>query len=450
MSNIYDFSLSYSLVKRHVIFTFKRFFSDYIITGRENLPPEGPVIFAPNHLNALMDALAAISVLPHKTPIVFLGRADLFNNETAAKVLRFSKIMPAFRMRDGAANLEKNHGIFELCVDVLNHNKALGIMPEGNQGGFRRLRPLVKGIFRIAFSAQEKYGLQPGVKIVPIGIDYGDLVKFRKHIIVNIGKPIEVSDYMAEYNENPVNATNQIRERLSKDICDLTLNLATENHYDCFETATEVANTAVVKELQMPDKTLFRFKARQKIAERLVALENEEPEKIEKLETLCTTYKENLNKLNLHSWLLEKKQYKMGTLLLTGLMLLCTFPIFLVGFLLNMLPFYSPLLIRKALKITYPGGLSSVHLVFSLVTFPVFYLLQAIVIFNKIKAAWWIIILFFPMQYLLGKFAFQWYRKFKKLRIKFGYRKLEKQKSPVLEQTKLLHDQIIEMVQARA
>src|ERR1035437_202335 len=237
MSNIYDFNVSYSLVKRYVIFIFKRYYGKYIVTGRENLPLEGPVIFAANHLNALMDALAVISILPHHMSIVYLGRADLFKNKAFARVLEFSKILPAFRMRDGVENLEKNHGIFESCVDVLDHKKVLGIMPEGNQGPFRKLRPLVKGIFRIAFNAQQRYGEQPGVKIVPIGIDMGDFDKFGEHLIINIGKPIEVSEYMAEYGVNPANATNQIRERLRGDLTQLTFNLAIEKYYDCFETA---------------------------------------------------------------------------------------------------------------------------------------------------------------------------------------------------------------------
>jgi len=78
MSNIYDFTRSYSLVRRYVLFTFKRFYGEYIVNGRENIPEKGPVIFASNHLNALMDALAVISTLPHKVPIVYLARADYF------------------------------------------------------------------------------------------------------------------------------------------------------------------------------------------------------------------------------------------------------------------------------------------------------------------------------------------------------------------------------------
>ena len=61
MSKIYELPLSFRLVKKYIRFTFKRFYSEFIVLGKENIPSEGQVIFAPNHLNALMDALAQLA-----------------------------------------------------------------------------------------------------------------------------------------------------------------------------------------------------------------------------------------------------------------------------------------------------------------------------------------------------------------------------------------------------
>jgi len=447
MSNIYDFPLSFSLVKKYVVFSFKRFYSEYIVIGRENIPSDVPVIFAPNHLSALMDAIAVHSVAPHKLPIIFLGRADIFKNKTAAKVLNFIKMMPAFRMRDGMENLGKNDEIFERCVEVLDHNKALGIMPEGNQGEQRKLRPLVKGIFRIAFVAQQKYGTQTGVKIIPVGIDSGDFIKFGKHIIINIGKPIEVSEYMAAYAKNPVTATNEIREKLNNDLNDLSLNLASETHYECFETATEILNTIMLETLGLSDITVNRFVARQEIAAKLIAIEKKEPEKIEKLESLCRDYVSNLKKINLRTWTLEKAPFKAATLLLDGLLLAGTLPLFLFGFILNALPFFTPVALRIAMKPKYSGFYSSLHFGFALITFPLFYILQTILFSCLVITNWWAVLLFFFSQYFFGKWAFNWYREGKKYRAKLRYWKLEGKKSTVLAKTQDLRRQIIETIQ---
>ena len=241
MSKIYDFSVLFNLTRRYVVFMFKRFYGEFIVVGKENIPKGYPLIFAPSHTNALMDALAVHSVSPQNLPVIFLARADIFKNKTSAKFLHFAKIMPIFRIRDGIENLGKNNDIFLQCIEVLDNNKALGIMPEGNQEIERKIRPIVKGIFRIAFAAQTKYGNLPGVKIIPIGLDYEYIVKSNKPIIINIGKPIEVSEYMDSYADNQVIATNEIRDRLRDNLSNLTVDLATEKYYECFVTAIEVA-----------------------------------------------------------------------------------------------------------------------------------------------------------------------------------------------------------------
>ena len=69
-------------------------------------------------------------------------------------------------------------------------------MPEGNHGDKQRLRPLVKGTMRIALRAQEKFGNNQGVKIVPVGLDYEDYQKFFQDLLIIYGQPVEVSEYL--------------------------------------------------------------------------------------------------------------------------------------------------------------------------------------------------------------------------------------------------------------
>ena len=113
MSKIYELPLSFRLVKKYIRFTFKRFYSEFIVLGKENIPSEGQVIFAPNHLNALMDALAVHSISPDNYATVFLARSDIFRKKVLARILRACKIMTAFRIRDGIENLGKNNEDFD-------------------------------------------------------------------------------------------------------------------------------------------------------------------------------------------------------------------------------------------------------------------------------------------------------------------------------------------------
>ena len=447
MSKITDYPFSFRLLRNYLVFSFKQFFSEYIVVGKENIPINCPIIFAPNHINAFMDAIAVHSIAPKNLPVIFLARADIFKNKTSAKILKFLKIMPAFRMRDGMENLGKNQEVFEQCVEILHENKALGIMPEGYQGDQQKLRPLVKGIFRIAFDAQQKFGFQDKVKIIPVGINYGDLVKYGKHIIINIGKPIEVSEYMNIYAENPVIATNEIRKKLWNDLNELTLNLETENHYECFETVCEVANAQFVSELNLQNDTISRFKARQEIAKKLVSIEKNEPEKIEKLETLCKEYEVLLKILNLRNWVLEPKKDNTFFIIIEALKLIVTTPFFLLGFLLNFLPFYAPVYIRKKIiRPQYRGFYGSLHFVLGIITFPLFYVLQTSLIISLINTPWWVALLFLIIQYPLGLWAIKGYKKEKKFMAMLRLKTLIQKKSFDLNLAQSARKQIIRMI----
>lgn len=414
MSKIYELPLSFRLVKKYIRFTFKRFYSEFIVLGKENIPTEGQVIFAPNHLNALMDALAIHSVSPDNYATVFLARSDIFRKKNLARILRACKIMPAFRIRDGFENLGKNNEVFDQCVEVLESKNAMGIMPEGNQELERKIRPLVKGIFRVAFSAQQKIGTSGSVKIVPVGIDMGDLFKFGKHIIINIGKPIDVSEYMPKYAENQPATTNEIRNNLSTALGNLVVNLNTDKFYLAFEVATQVSNASMLESMQLEKNTINLFYARQEIGRKLVSLEQSNPELAEKLNTLCIDFEDLRKKLNLHINNFEQQSARSASMVFKALGLLLLSPVFLIGFALNFLPFFTPVVVRKKLNVKFEGFYTSIHYVVGILGFPVFYLLQAILFFSISGLNWWLILLFIPLEYLSGKWAFVLYKQYKK------------------------------------
>ena len=78
--NIEKYSARYALLKKVAGFWHNKvFYRKIIIIGRENINPDHHLIFAPNHQNALMDALAVL--FTHKGQPVFLARADIFKRK---------------------------------------------------------------------------------------------------------------------------------------------------------------------------------------------------------------------------------------------------------------------------------------------------------------------------------------------------------------------------------
>lgn len=446
MTNIDDLSFKFRLTKIYVRATFKRFYSKHIILGAENIPTQGPVIFAPNHLNALMDALAIHSATPDNYSTVFLARADMFRKKKVADFLTFTKIMPAFRIRDGFEQLEKNNEVFEKCVEVLERGNTMGIMPEGNQELEYRIRPLVKGIFRVAFAAQQKIGPEKSVKIIPVGLDYGSLLKSQNHIIINFGEGIDVLDYMADYNENPVLAINKLRDDLRLKMGELVFNLDSNDNYQSFEQATKLSNLSVLQHLKLKKNITNLFLVRQQIGKKLLALESDNPHLTDKLNEYCNEFKQLKSDFKLHETNFDLKNQSFAKDLLSILSFIVLAPIFAIGFILNFLPFFIPVWIRKKMKVKFEGFYTSLQYGIGIITFPLFYLIQSLLIVVIGSFSAWYILLLLPLHYLSGKWAIKIYKQCRKFIGAKAHKRLMKNNSELSIKTNNLRNNIIEIV----
>ena len=56
--HLYKHSKLWNLLSMYIRLMHNLFYKDIIVEGKQNVPNEGPLLFAPNHQNALMDALA--------------------------------------------------------------------------------------------------------------------------------------------------------------------------------------------------------------------------------------------------------------------------------------------------------------------------------------------------------------------------------------------------------
>ena len=112
MNKIYEKNPWYSLLRLYVDRMIESSYSEMQVIGEENIPQDGAVIIAPNHCNTLMDPLVVLRA--RKEPTVFGARADIFNNKTAAAALRFLRILPMVRKRDGLRNVAKNHDVLHV------------------------------------------------------------------------------------------------------------------------------------------------------------------------------------------------------------------------------------------------------------------------------------------------------------------------------------------------
>lgn len=230
-SKIQDTNPFYSLLRYPVDFAARTSYRRFEVHGRKNLPKDGALIFGINHSNTLMDALVVLATSRHKK--VFMARGDIFANPFIAKILRFLRILPLFRIRNGVAAVRNNTDSLEQAVDVVHDQVGLYLFPEGRHRTRHSLLQLSKGIFHIALDSNREFGKERPIYIVPVGIEYGDYFRYRSTCMVNFGEAINVTDFIRNSTEeNEAVLMNQLRVMLSERIAQLITYIPDDEDYE--------------------------------------------------------------------------------------------------------------------------------------------------------------------------------------------------------------------------
>ena len=197
-----------------------------IVYGKDRIDFSVPTIFAPNHQNALMDALAVLCTLK-KQPI-FLARADIFRKKIVARILYRFKMLPVFRIRDGFENLKQNDETFNDTLRVMENRNGLVILPEGNHARLPKAATAEEGYLPDCFPDGGGIRLQKGDQYCTCrtGV-FTHYWLFRQVLTVVYGHPIPVSEYYDTYRENPNKGLLDLRDRLSSEMKKVMVHIVT-------------------------------------------------------------------------------------------------------------------------------------------------------------------------------------------------------------------------------
>jgi len=435
--NIEKYSARYSLLKSVAGFWHNYvFYRKVIVLGRENINPDHHVIFAPNHQNALMDALAVL--FTQKGQLIFLARADIFRKKIIASILYFLKILPVYRIRDGFGSLKGNDEIFLKTIDVLKNKNGLVILPEGDHAGFRRLRQLKKGICRVAFQSDEATGFKLKIKIIPVGLEYTNYSRFRQVLTVVYGKPIEVSDFYELYKVSPEKALNELRTKLYNEMKSNMVHIESEDDYEAIDELRDMINGRFRDDIKFPK--LFRDRI---LINKMNLLKSSNPSLYTRICSLSLQIKKKSKDLNTDYRLLEKNTHKIGWLIIGLIGIFITFPLFLCGNIFTLTFLEIPNL--QIPKIRDPQFHSSIRyglsLVLAFVLLPIYFILS-IILFSS----WWLGIIIFLSLPLLGLFAWNYYLQFRRILGGFRVRTLIHNKNEDFDLLRKNHNELISLV----
>ena len=224
MSKIWEKSLGYNLLRAFADPNTRASYNKAKVKGE--LPKDGAVILAPNHTSTLMDAMIVLRT--RKEPTVFGARADIFKKPAIAKFLRYIRIVPMARIRDGAQSVLKNIETFAEVDEVLAHCVPFCIFPEGRHRPMHSLLPIGKGVARIAFASAAKRQTY----VVPTGIENGSFFRYRWPNTVTFGEPIDVNAFLKAHEDCTENETyHAFRQELGERIKSLITYIPDDENY---------------------------------------------------------------------------------------------------------------------------------------------------------------------------------------------------------------------------
>jgi 1-acyl-sn-glycerol-3-phosphate acyltransferase len=199
------------------------YFRGLDVSGRENVPAKGPVIFAANHPQSVTDAFVLAAASPRA--VRFIAHSGLFENPLRGWLLRSSGVIPVYRSGEKTDAQRRNAEMFDACSRALEEGGAIGIFPEGMSTEERRVHKLKTGTARIALQAESRNVWSLGVSIVPVGLTFESRRRMRTRVFVAFGEAIPAVRFREAYAENPVEAARALSAELEKAIARLVVDI---------------------------------------------------------------------------------------------------------------------------------------------------------------------------------------------------------------------------------
>ena len=146
--------------------------------GRDNIPKDTTVIYACNHRSYADPPLLGTGA---RGKFAFMAKEELFQNKLFAWLIRSLGAFPVARGKGDT-------GVIDTAVERLNNGRSLMIFPEGT-------RSKVGKVGKKGHTGAALISARSGKPIIPVGICYGEKLKFRTPLTVKYGNPIDPAEY---------------------------------------------------------------------------------------------------------------------------------------------------------------------------------------------------------------------------------------------------------------
>lgn len=173
----------YYIVKFVVRLYFRIVYSIHF-EGRENIPKKTSVIYASNHRTYADPPLLGAGA---RGKYAFMAKEELFAKKPFSWLIRALGAFPVARGKGDTA-------VIDTALERLDSGRSLIIFPEGTRSKDGKVQRGHTGAALIA--------ARSGKLIVPVGIVFGEKLKFRAKVTVKYGAPIDPAQY-CEISDSP-------------------------------------------------------------------------------------------------------------------------------------------------------------------------------------------------------------------------------------------------------
>ena len=151
--------------------------------------PEGALLLVANHPNTLIDPAVIQATAGRR--IRFLAKSTLFTRHPMSPLIRRSGAIPVYRKMDPGVDTSRNVEMFSAVAASLADGEAICLFPEGTSHARGRLEPLRTGAARMVL---DSCAAGHPVTIVPVGLNFDALARFRSRVTAVFGRAVEYGD----------------------------------------------------------------------------------------------------------------------------------------------------------------------------------------------------------------------------------------------------------------
>ena len=372
----------YSFIHRVALLALKLFFNEVTIQNREKVPQNTPVIFVANHPNFFMDPLIVGSCCPRV--LHFFAKSTIFSSRFKNFILHKLNLIPIYRKIDDEANMGKNVDSFIKGYEILEKNGAFLIFPEGISMGRRVLEKLKTGAARIGLEAEARNHFSLNCCIIPVGISYSDLIRFRSDIMVRFGEPIFLKDFQKEYHSNEKQTVKILTGKIEDALNGLTNYVQDEEVEDIVDGLELIYKMELMTELGMElDDKNDDFLTSKLLTDAVQWYNENDPLQVRKFRKKLNAYLGLLRQLDIKDEFLDpvRQDARNWGKTRTIIFLILGSPLFVWGLITNYLPYKIPRLLVDLGK-KHSSEMASWKLAYGFILFIIYYGISAMIIWE--------------------------------------------------------------------